>query len=140
MPKTLIYAKDDSHADDIVKIVREEFGKGNDFAQKITYKTTGRKPEDLLASFRNSYDPRVVVTVDMIATGTPTGAGDPVKQHVRANRGPPGEGYGPAPVSTPERARATSTDVSGPYACDSDRRRSSPLSGTCTQSGRLFSS
>ena len=49
MPKTLIFAKDDSHADDIVEIVREEFGKGNDFCQKITYKTTGRKPEDLLA-------------------------------------------------------------------------------------------
>ena len=44
MPKTLIFAKDDSHADDIVKIVREEFAKGNDFCQKITYKTTGRKP------------------------------------------------------------------------------------------------
>jgi type I restriction enzyme R subunit len=66
----LIYAKDDSHADDIVQIVREEFGKGNDFAQKITYKTTGVKTEDLIASFRNSYNPRIVVTVDMIATGT----------------------------------------------------------------------
>jgi type I restriction enzyme, R subunit len=70
VPKTLIFAKDDSHADDIVKIVREEFGMGNDFCQKITYRTTGRKPEELLASFRNSYDPRIVVTVDMIATGT----------------------------------------------------------------------
>ena len=70
VPKTLIFAKDDSHADDIVQIVREEFGKGNDFAQKITYRTTGAKPEDLLAAFRNSYNPRVVVTVDMIATGT----------------------------------------------------------------------
>ena len=70
MPKTLIFAKDDSHADDIVQIVREEFGKGNDFCQKITYKTTGEKPEDLLAEFRNSYNPRIAVTVDMIATGT----------------------------------------------------------------------
>ena len=70
VPKTLIFAKDDSHADDIVQIVREEFGKGNDFAQKITYRTTGAKPEDLLAAFRNSYNPRIVVTVDMIATGT----------------------------------------------------------------------
>jgi type I restriction enzyme R subunit len=69
-PKTLIFAKDDSHADDIVKIVREEFGRGNDFCQKITYRTTGRKPEELLASFRNSFNPRIVVTVDMIATGT----------------------------------------------------------------------
>lgn len=87
VPKTLIYAKDDSHADDIVQIVREEFGKGNDFCQKITYKTgtvrvidaatqqvtyksSGLKSEDLLSSFRNSPNPRVVVTVDMIATGT----------------------------------------------------------------------
>ena len=70
VPKTLIFAKDDSHAEDIVKIVREEFGKGNDFAQKITYRTTGAKPEDLIAAFRNSYNPRIAVTVDMIATGT----------------------------------------------------------------------
>jgi len=70
VPKTLIFAKDDSHADDIVQVVREEFGKGNDFAVKITYRTTGDKPENLLASFRNSYNPRVVATVDMIATGT----------------------------------------------------------------------
>jgi len=70
VPKTLIYAKDDSHAEDILHIVREEFGKGNDFAKKITYRTTGEKPEDLIASFRNSYNPRIAVTVDMIATGT----------------------------------------------------------------------
>jgi type I restriction enzyme R subunit len=70
VPKTLIFAKDDAHADDIVRIVREEFGKGNDFAQKITYKTTGAKTEDLITAFRNSYNPRIAVTVDMIATGT----------------------------------------------------------------------
>jgi type I restriction enzyme R subunit len=70
VPKTLIFAKDDSHADDIVQIVRDVFGRGNDFCQKITYRTTGAKPEELLASFRNSFFPRVVVTVDMIATGT----------------------------------------------------------------------
>ncbi|MGH3026080.1 MAG: helicase-related protein, partial [Gaiellaceae bacterium] len=70
VPKTLIFAKDDSHADDILRIVREEFAKGDEFACKITYKTTGRKPEELLKSFRNSYFPRVAVTVDMIATGT----------------------------------------------------------------------
>ena len=70
VPKTIIFAKDDSHADDIVRVVRQEFDKGNDFCQKITYKTTGVRPEDLLSSFRNSYNPRVVVTVDMIATGT----------------------------------------------------------------------
>jgi type I restriction enzyme R subunit len=54
VPKTLIFAKDDTHADDIVQIDREEFGKGNDFCQKITYRTTGIKPEDLLAQFRNN--------------------------------------------------------------------------------------
>jgi type I restriction enzyme R subunit len=70
VPKTLIYAKDDSHAEDIVEIVREEFGKGNEFCQKITYKTTGAKPEDLIQAFRNSFNPRIAVTVDMIATGT----------------------------------------------------------------------
>jgi type I restriction enzyme R subunit len=70
VPKTLIFAKDDSHADDIVQIVREEFGKGNEFCRKITYKTTGAKPEDLIAEFRNSPMPRIAVTVDMIATGT----------------------------------------------------------------------
>ena len=70
VPKTIIFAKDDSHAEDIVRMVREEFGKGNDFCQKITYKTTGVAPEDLLTNFRNSYNPRIAVTVDMIATGT----------------------------------------------------------------------
>jgi type I restriction enzyme, R subunit len=70
VPKTLIFAKLDLHAEDIVKIVREEFAKGNEFCQKITSKTTGKKPEDVLADFRNSYFPRIAVTVDMIATGT----------------------------------------------------------------------
>ena len=70
VPKTIIFAKDDSHAEDIVRTARQEFGKGNDFCQKITYRTTGVSPEDLLTSFRNSYNPRIAVTVDMIATGT----------------------------------------------------------------------
>jgi type I restriction enzyme, R subunit len=95
LPKTLIFAKDDSHADDIVRICREVFDKGNDFCQKITYRTgftrvpMGRKlvdgkeievftwqrtatltPEQILSAFRNSYNPRIAVTVDMIATGT----------------------------------------------------------------------
>ncbi len=97
VPKTLIFAKSDSHADDIVQIVREVFAKGNDFCEKITYNTgtarivtpaqfddTGKKvaeerveykssgvnPDDLLSAFRNAYHPRIVVTVDMIATGT----------------------------------------------------------------------
>jgi type I restriction enzyme, R subunit len=88
VPKTLIFAKDDSHADDIVRIVREEFGKGNEFCEKITYRTStirvvdpqtgavsyrrtaGATPEEHLSAFRNSYNPRIAVTVDMIATGT----------------------------------------------------------------------
>ena len=70
VPKTLIFAKDDSHAEDILDIVRTEFGKGNDFCKKITYRTTGDTPERLLASFRNSYNPRIAITVDMVATGT----------------------------------------------------------------------
>lgn len=70
VPKTLVFAKDDSHAEDIVHIIREEFGKGNDFCKKITYRTTGEKPEDLIQSFRNSPTLRIAVSVDMISTGT----------------------------------------------------------------------
>ncbi len=70
IPKTLVFSKDDSHAEDIVQIIRQEFGKGNEFCKKITYRTTGDKPENLIASFRNSYNPRIAVTVDMISTGT----------------------------------------------------------------------
>lgn len=69
-PKTLIFAKDDSHAEDIVHIAREVFGRGDDFCKKITYRTTGVAPEQLISDFRNAYNPRIAVTVDMIATGT----------------------------------------------------------------------
>ncbi|MFZ2470972.1 MAG: type I restriction-modification enzyme R subunit C-terminal domain-containing protein [Methanothrix sp.] len=69
VPKTLIFAKDDSHAEDIVRIVREEFGKGNDFCKKITYRTQ-EKSSTLISNFRNSPNPRIAVTVDMISTGT----------------------------------------------------------------------
>lgn len=70
VPKTLVFAKDDNHAEEIVRITREVFDEGNDFCQKITYRTTGKKPEEILSAFRNSYYPRIAVTVDMIATGT----------------------------------------------------------------------
>ena len=95
VPKTLIFTKDDSHADDVVRIAREVFAGGNDFCQKITYrtgftkitrtvtnddgtqtevtdwkKTSSLTPEEILANFRNSYYPRIAVTVDMISTGT----------------------------------------------------------------------
>lgn len=83
VPKTLIFAKTDSHADDIIQIVREEFAEGNNFCKKITYNSDkdrknaddvviekGEDPKNTLAQFRNSYYPRIAVTVDMIATGT----------------------------------------------------------------------
>ncbi len=68
VPKTLVFAKNDSHAEDIVHIIREEFGKGNEFCKKITYRS-GR-PENLIKEFRNSANPRIAVSVDMISTGT----------------------------------------------------------------------
>jgi type I restriction enzyme R subunit len=69
VPKTLIFAKTDSHADDIIQTAREEFGQGNDFCKKITYQSK-EDPKSVLAQFRNDYNPRIAVTVDMIATGT----------------------------------------------------------------------
>lgn len=69
VPKTLIFAKTDSHADDIIQIVRTEFGEGNEFCKKVTYGST-EDPKSVLASFRNDFNPRIAVTVDMIATGT----------------------------------------------------------------------
>lgn len=68
VPKTLIFAKDDAHAEEIVTTVREVFGKGNDFAAKITY--NARDPKRQLQAFRTSPTLRIAVTVDMIATGT----------------------------------------------------------------------
>jgi type I restriction enzyme R subunit len=69
VPKMLIFAKSDSHADDIINIVREEFAEENKFCKKITYRST-EDPKSVLQQFRNEYYPRVAVTVDMIATGT----------------------------------------------------------------------
>lgn len=79
-PKTLIFAKTDSHADDIIRTVRELYGEGNAFCKKVTYRAgidpeTGKSvpgddADSVLASFRNDYNPRIAVTVDMIATGT----------------------------------------------------------------------
>ena len=50
--------------------MREEFGEGNSFCKKITYKNKDEDPKSVLAQFRNDYYPRIAVTVDMIATGT----------------------------------------------------------------------
>jgi type I restriction enzyme R subunit len=68
VPKTLIFAKDDNHAEEIVNTARMVFGQGNDFAAKITYQA--KDPKSLLQQFRNSPTLRIAVTVDMIATGT----------------------------------------------------------------------
>jgi type I restriction enzyme R subunit len=76
VPKTLIFCKDDSHAEDVVHLCREVFGKGNDFCKKITYQSkhpeTGKpaQGEQLIQEFRLSPQLRIAVTVDMIATGT----------------------------------------------------------------------
>lgn len=70
IPKTLIFAKDDNHAEEIVRITREVFGKGNDFCKKITYNIGHEKPEELIKAFRVDPNFRIAVTVDMIATGT----------------------------------------------------------------------
>ncbi|MGB5987182.1 MAG: restriction endonuclease subunit R, partial [Desulfobacterales bacterium] len=69
VPKTLIFAKSDSHADDIINVVREEFEEGNAFCKKVTYKSD-EDPKSVLAQFRNDFHPRIAVTVDMIATDT----------------------------------------------------------------------
>jgi type I restriction enzyme R subunit len=69
VPKTLIFAKDDNHAEEIVKACWDVFGQGNDFAKKITYQTS-EKPKELIKAFRVDPFPRIAVTVDMIATGT----------------------------------------------------------------------
>lgn len=68
VPKTLIFAKTDSHADDIIEKVREVYSEGNDFCQKVTY--NAKNPDQVLSDFRNEFNPRIAVTVDMIATGT----------------------------------------------------------------------
>jgi type I restriction enzyme R subunit len=68
-PKTLIFAKTDSHADDIINMVREVYGQGNAFCKKVTYRAE-EDADSILSSFRNDYNPRIAVTVDMIATGT----------------------------------------------------------------------
>ena len=68
VPKTLVFAKTDSHADDIIQAAREEFAEGNEFCKKITYRVE-EDPKSVLAQFRNDYYPRIAVTVDMIATG-----------------------------------------------------------------------
>lgn len=70
LPKTLIFAKDDNHAEEIVRLVREVFNADNEFAQKITYNIGNQNPHEIINAFRHSKKFRIAVTVDMIATGT----------------------------------------------------------------------
>ncbi|GAB7050549.1 DEAD/DEAH box helicase family protein [Catenuloplanes indicus] len=72
LPKTLIFAVGEDHAEDVLALVKEVFGRGDDFAKKITYKSrqAGDDPEQLIRDLRTSPRLRVAVTVDMIATGT----------------------------------------------------------------------
>lgn len=75
IPKTLIFAKDDNHATQIVRIAKkvfgEEFENGNvpdNFIQKITY--TADDPNGLIRDLRIEKDFRIAVTVTLVATGT----------------------------------------------------------------------
>jgi type I restriction enzyme, R subunit len=72
-PKTLIFAANDlphtSHADELVKICREVFGRGESFVQKITGSPTVDRPLQRIREFRNRPDPKIVVSVDMLTTG-----------------------------------------------------------------------
>lgn len=72
-PKTLIFAANDlqhtSHADELVKICREVFGRGESFVQKITGSPTVDRPVQRIREFRNRPDPKIVVSVDMLTTG-----------------------------------------------------------------------
>src|SRR5262249_24633341 len=71
-PKTLIFAQTDlphrSHADQLVNICRDVFGRGDSFVRKITGTTTDR-PRQRIREFRNRPLPAVVVSVDMLTTG-----------------------------------------------------------------------
>ena len=76
MPKTLIFAKDDNHAEEITHIAREVFEQGNEFCKKITYQAA-ESPKELIKRFRTDPMPRIAVTVDMVATGTDVGRSKP---------------------------------------------------------------
>jgi type I restriction enzyme R subunit len=72
-PKTLIFAVNDiphvSHADQVVAICKEVFGRGDNFVQKITGSPSVDRPLQKIREFRNRPQPSVVVTVDMLSTG-----------------------------------------------------------------------
>jgi len=72
-PRILIFAVNDlphrSHADQIVGICKEVFGRGDDFVQKITGSPSVDRPLQKIREFRNRPQPKVAVTVDMLTTG-----------------------------------------------------------------------
>ncbi|WP_329088537.1 DEAD/DEAH box helicase family protein [Streptosporangium sp. NBC_01469] len=72
LPKTLIFAADDNHAEEVLGLAKEVFGQGDEFATKITYKVraAGKNPDSLINDLRHDAALRIAVTVDMIATGT----------------------------------------------------------------------
>lgn len=72
-PKMLIFAVNDlqhtSHADQVVRICREVFNRGDAFVQKITGSPSVDRPLQRIREFRNRPNPAIVVTVDMLSTG-----------------------------------------------------------------------
>ncbi|MDC0680281.1 DEAD/DEAH box helicase family protein [Sorangium atrum] len=66
-PKTLIFAVNDAHAEHLVRLARDVFSRGEDFAQKIT--GTVDRPFQLIEQFRHLQVPAIAVTVDLLATG-----------------------------------------------------------------------
>ncbi len=73
--KTLIYAVDDSHADMVVKILKEIYepqGVDNEAIMKITGSVGGgnkKKVLEAIKKFKNEKYPNIVVTVDLLTTG-----------------------------------------------------------------------
>jgi len=72
-PKTLVFAVNDlpftSHADQLVNLLRDEFGRGDAFVEKITGSPTVDRPLQKIREFRNRPEPSIAVTVDMLTTG-----------------------------------------------------------------------
>jgi len=69
LPKTLIFALNEAHASNIVKIAKEVFGREDDkFVQKITYSCGDSNK--LIKDFRNDKEFRIAVTCTLVATGT----------------------------------------------------------------------
>lgn len=75
VPKTLIFAKNDNHASQIVEVVKQVFAKKfstgkvpDNFVKKITY--SAGDSDALIRELRNEKEFRIAVTVTLVATGT----------------------------------------------------------------------